>query len=330
MNEVVALLDGVGDLTAVGVAVDLHDEATETEDRCTAVLLRIELLHRTLEGALDECTADEGDGGGLDGTHDLTEKHLTDALIHLEDAVTDEGVTYDDVAGTEGNLTCLTGTDEVDVLHFLEERHRLLHEGIALLLLGTDIHESDRRILDTADLLHIDGAHLCVLDQPLRLGVNIGTTVEQQGHALAGRNQCTERRTRHTLRAADDELTAGENRTTRARGNEGIGMALLHEMKRLHDAGILLTTDRKHRCLMQGNHLRRITDLDTLCELRLGHTSRLRALLQLLLQKPLRTEKKKLRIFRSCKGTKRTIHDRGRRVITTHTVDCYSDHNTPF
>ena len=107
-------------------------------------------------------------------------------------------------------------------------------------------------------------------------------------------------------------------------------MALLHEMKRLHDAGILLTADREYRRLMQGNHLRRITDLDTRREIRLRHPGCLRTLLKLLLQKSLRTEKKKLRIFRSCKGTKRTIHDRGRRLITTHTVDCYSDHNTPF
>ena len=261
--------------------------------------------------------------------HDLLEEHLTDALIHLQDAVADEGVTYDDVAGTEGNLTCLAGTDEVDVLYFLEERHGLLHEGIALLLLGTDIDEADRRVLDTADLLHIDGAHLRVLDQPLRLGVDIGTTVEKQSHAPAGRNQCAEWWTWHTLRTSDDELTTGENRTAGARGNEGIRMALLHEMKRLHDAGILLATDRKHRRLMQGNHLRRITDLDTR-EIRLRHSGCLRTLLKLLLQKSLRTEKKKLRIFRSCKGTKRTIHDRGRRLITTHTVDCYSDHNTPF
>ena len=59
MDEVVALLDGVCDFATVGVTVHLYDEATETEDRCTAILLRIKLLQRTLEGALNEGTADE-------------------------------------------------------------------------------------------------------------------------------------------------------------------------------------------------------------------------------------------------------------------------------
>ena len=59
MDEVVALLYGMGDFATVGVTVHLYDEATETEDRCTAILLRIKLLQRALEGTLDEGTADE-------------------------------------------------------------------------------------------------------------------------------------------------------------------------------------------------------------------------------------------------------------------------------
>ena len=72
VDEVVALLDGVCDFATVGVTVHLYDEATETEDRCTAILLRIKLLLLILDGALNEGTSYELDRGGLDCTHDLT------------------------------------------------------------------------------------------------------------------------------------------------------------------------------------------------------------------------------------------------------------------
>ena len=52
---------------------------------------------------------------------------------------------------------------------------------------------------DTDHMLHIDGTHLCKLNQMIRTGIHIGSAVNQKGYSFFCRNQRRKRRTLHTF-----------------------------------------------------------------------------------------------------------------------------------
>ena len=86
------------------------------------------------------------------------------AFIHLQDHIAHKRFTDNDICCTCRNVSCFHTADEIDLRAILKKREGFFYQSVALLLLGTDIHNSDSRVLYSHNAFHIDTAHFGKLD----------------------------------------------------------------------------------------------------------------------------------------------------------------------
>ena len=90
------------------------------------------------------------------------------------------------VGGAAMNIATLDVADELLLQRtHVEEGVRLLGQIVALLFLGADIHQADRRLRTLENVLCNDAAHHAVLKEMLRLGADVCPDVEQHARIRA-------------------------------------------------------------------------------------------------------------------------------------------------
>ena len=92
--------------------------------------------------------------------------------------------------------------------------------------------------------------------------IHIGTTVDQKGNTLRGRDQRCKRRPLHTFTSAYQYLSANKNSSCTSWWNKGICLLFLNHIQTYYDWWIFFLTDRKNRGFCCLDHLGCIDNLD--------------------------------------------------------------------
>ena len=153
------------------------DEPAQPEKVRTPVGLRVEPLPQSPRRRPDEQSAELPPQRGGHLCPERIERRLDRPLEELERDVSREAVADDHVSGAREQVSPLRVADEAEATR-LQLRVGLPDEAVPLLRLLADREEGDLGLLDSQDLLGEQRAHLCELNEVLRLRIGVRAGVE--------------------------------------------------------------------------------------------------------------------------------------------------------
>ena len=149
------------------------------------------------------------------------------------------------------NVEALDGAGVIDdVTDAAEEVVGFGDEGIALTLFGADGHQADPRRFDAEHNAAIMAAHNRVMDEVLRLGLGIGTGVDQDEVPALTRADRGQSGTGDALHGAKAQRAAGHQGSGVATADDDTGFAVFHEFDGADHRGVFLFLQRVERLVV--------------------------------------------------------------------------------
>ena len=133
---------------------------------------------------------------------------------------------------------------------------RLLHDLVALDLLGADVEQAHGRILLAFDRFHQRRAHDRELQQVLRRAIGVGPQVECVDLPDAGWQDRADGRPVDPGKRLQHELCRAHERPGVSRAHARVRPPLLHQVDRNAHRRVLLGPDRGAHVLVHADHLR--------------------------------------------------------------------------
>src|ERR1700730_14578272 len=210
----------------------------------------------------DQQPAEGRDGVALDRVSHALEDELGGTLGGLDEDVAAEAVRDHDIGLAFEDVLAFDVADEIDPFERAEQWFGRLHQLVALAGLLAVAKQRPSWRLETHKLLGVDAPHQRVLDEMLRLGIGVGTDVQEK--AVLTRRRWNDGPDRGAIDAGNPmkpEEGGGHYGTAVPCADEAVDPPVFDHRAGPDNRRVLLRSHRLHRMLVHGDDLGRILDL---------------------------------------------------------------------
>ncbi|CAN3961792.1 signal peptidase I, partial [Dysosmobacter welbionis] len=172
------IFDGPG----VGTAMGLDHRLLDPQEGCAAHLAGIQQLFHLPQIPFHQTGGQLGLGAGEEHLLQGLEQELAYALHGFQHHIAGEAVGNDHIGGAHHGLVGLHIADEVDAAglpSLFQQGVGLMAQGVALLLLRTDVQKAHPGLFDAHDPLGVVAAQVRKLEQVLRRALGVGAAVAE-------------------------------------------------------------------------------------------------------------------------------------------------------